>query len=120
MARTSLTATSAPGSNPTTGTTITWNDADATNDNQFTMSGNDLLLVRNAHGSTAKTVTINSSPDSQGRSKDITAESLAAGVVRVFGPFKNLLGWQQSGGVLHLEGEDNNIKFAVIRLPLNA
>jgi hypothetical protein len=28
------------------------------------------------------------------------------------------VGWQQTGGTLNLEGEDNNIKFAVIALPL--
>ena len=119
MSRAAITSTTAPGSYPTAGVSITWTSADASNKNQFTMTGNDLLLVRNGHASTAKTVTINSVADTQGRSLDITAESLGAGVTRVFGPFKNLVGWAQSGGVLNLEGEDNNIKFAVIALPLN-
>jgi hypothetical protein len=119
MARVSITKSNAPGSYPTAGVSITWTDADATNKNQFTMGGNDLLLVRNGHASTAKTVTINSVPDAQGRSRDITAESLAAGVTRAFGPFKEIAGWAQSGGTLNCEGEDNNIKFAVISLPLN-
>ena len=119
MARTTITKTTASGSYPTAGVAVTWTDADATNKNTFTMGGNDLLLVRNAHAATAKTVTINSVADAMNRTKDITAESLAAGVVKCFGPFKHLAGWAQSTGALNLEGEDSDIKFAVIALPLN-
>jgi len=119
MARSPITKTTAPGSYPADGVTMVWTDADAVNKNAFTMGGNDLLFVRNAHATLARTVTINSSPDAQGRVRDITAQSLAVGAVHVFGPFKELLGWQQTGGKLHLEGEDNNVKFAVVALPLN-
>jgi len=119
MARTSITKTTALGSYGTDGVSVTWTNADSSNGNSFAMTGNDLLLVRNAHASTAKTVTINSVADQMGRTGDITAESVAAGVVKAYGPFKDKPGWEQSGGVLHLTAEDNNIKFAVIALPLN-
>lgn len=117
MARTTITKSTAPGSNPTAGVAVTWVDCDSTNGNQFAMTGNDLLLVRNAHASTAKSVTITSVADSQGRSGTITAESLNAGVVRCFGPFRDKEGWAQAGGYLYCTGTDNNIKFAVIELP---
>jgi len=117
MARTALTVTTAPGAYPTAGVALTWDSADASNGNDFVFTGRELILVRNAHASTAKTVTLTSAADPQGRSGDITAESLAAGVVRCFGPFRNKTGWNQSGGKFHLTAEDNNIKFAVIRLP---
>lgn len=119
MARVSITKTTAPGSNPTAGALITWTDADASNKNSFVMNGNDLLLVRNAHATDAKTVTLNTVADAQGRTKDITAESLAAGVVRIFGPFRDMVGWAQTSGVMHLEGSTSDIKFAVVALPQN-
>lgn len=116
MARTALTKTTAPGSNPTAGVTVIWADADAVNQNSFVMTGNDLLLVRNTHATDPKTFTVNTSADEMGRTKDITAESLNAGVMRVLGPFRDKTGWMQSGGVLHLQGETTDIEFAVIAL----
>ena len=73
MAPTALTKTTAPGSYPTAGTTVTMNDADAANGNYFTMTGQELLLVQNAHASAAKTWTLTSVANSRGRSRDITA-----------------------------------------------
>ena len=117
MARTALTKTTAPGAYPTAGTTLTWNDADAANGNTFPMTGRDLVLVRNGHATTAKTYTVTSAADAQGRSKNITAESVAAGVVRVLGPFRNKNGWAQASNAFYIDGEDNNVKIAVIVLP---
>ncbi len=51
-----------------------------------------------------------------GRTKDIAAESIAAGVIRVIGPMKAKLGWSQAGGKFHLEGSNAAVKFAIIRL----
>jgi hypothetical protein len=117
MARTALTKTSAPGGYPTAGVTVTWNDADSSNGNDFAMTGRDLVLVRNGHASAAKTYTVTSAADSQGRSKNITAESLVAGAVVCLGPFRNKTGWAQSSNKFYIDGEDNNIKIAVILLP---
>lgn len=116
MARTLITKTQAPLSFPTAGVAVTWTDADASNNNQFLMTADDLLLARNAHASAAKTVTVNSSADQQGRTLDITAQSIVAGKVYMFGPFTNKVGWVQTGGYLFCTAEDNNIKFAVIKL----
>lgn len=117
MPRTALTKTSAPGPYPTAGTTLTWNDADSANGNDFAMTGRDLVLVRNGHAVTTKTYTVTSAADSQGRTKNITAESLTAGAVVVLGPFRNKSGWAQASNKFYIDGEDNNIKIAVILLP---
>jgi hypothetical protein len=117
MARTALTKTTAPGTYPTAGTTLTWNDADSANGNDFSMTGRDLVLVRNNHATDPKTYTVTSAADAQGRTKDITAEALAAGTVVVLGPFRNKTGWSQSGNKFYINGEDNNIKIAVVLLP---
>ena len=116
MARATITKTQSPGKNPAAGVVVTWTDCDPSNHNQFLMSGDDLLLVRNAHADTAKTFTLNSVADAQGRTGDITAESLAAGAVRVLGPFEDKTGWMQSNGYCYLTGESTDIKFAVIKL----
>lgn len=118
MARTALAISIAPGTNPSAGVNVTFTAADAANDNSFVFTGRELLLVRNVHATLAKTYTINSSANQKRRTGDITAVSMAAGVYHVLGPFRDKDGWQQTGGVIHLEGEDSSIQFAVIVLPL--
>lgn len=119
MARTLLTKIVATGSFPSAGVVAALTAADASNGNSFQMNGNDLVIIWNDHATDAKTVTIHSSPNSNGRTGDITAFSIVAGTARLFGPLKKSEGWIQTGGVCHINGEDNNIKFSVIALPLN-
>lgn len=116
MPRTRLTKTTAPGSYPADGVTATQGAADVTNKNDLLMTGDDLLIAYNS-GVSSSTVTINSAANERGRTKDITAESIAAGAVRVYGPFKQKSGWMQSGGVLHLEAAAADVKFVVVKLP---
>jgi len=115
MPRTALAKIQSPGSFPTAGVLCTFTAYDAANMNDFSMTGDDLLLVRNVAVS-AKTVTINSSADNMGRSRDITAQSVAAATTVVFGPFTNKAGWVQALNKLHFQAEDNNIQFCVIKL----
>lgn len=116
MARTRLVKTNAPGSYPADGVTATQGAADVANKNDFIMTGDDLLLAYNA-GVGSSTVTINSVANERGRTKDITAEAIAAGAVRVYGPFKQKAGWMQAGGVAHLEAAAADVKFVVLKLP---
>lgn len=116
MARTALTATVAPGPFPTAGTAVTMNVGDASNNNFFAFAGNELVVVKNAHASAAKTVTLTSVVDDQGRTGDIT-DSLVAGEVRVYGPFTDKTGWKQNGNQFWMSPESTDIKIAVIKLP---
>ena len=89
--------------------------ADATNKNQFTASGNDLVIAHNT-GASPYTVTISSVNDDEGRTGDITAYSVAAGAIAFFGPFKRH-GWAQTNGMIYLEASNASVKFAVVALP---
>lgn len=116
MATTAITKTSAPGPYGLAGVLVTQQAADVANGNHFQMSGDDLLIAENTDGANPYTVTITSVQDGQGRLGSITAESLAAGVVRYFGPFRKKAGWAQTTGVLNVSGENAAIKFSVIKL----
>ena len=116
MGRTTLTKTTAPGGYASAGVTVTMAAADTVNKNQFVASGNDLVVAYNSSGG-GLTVTIESSNDERGREEDITAEAIAAGAVRIFGPFKNL-GWRQSGEqYIYLEASAADVLLGVIQLP---
>jgi hypothetical protein len=89
--------------------------ADVANKNQFTPSGDDLVIVQNSHASTAYTFTLTSAPDPFNRTGDITTYSLAAGEVAVFRI--KTLGWAQvADGKVYLEGSNAAVKFAVVPL----
>jgi len=115
MARQNHTAQAAPGKWPAAGAVVTFLAADVTNKEQFTLTGRELLLAKNTGGSPF-TVTINSVNDPYNRTKDITAESVAAGAERMFGPL-DVVGWKQTDGRLYFEASNVAIQFAVISLP---
>lgn len=115
MARIDHTVQAAPGKWPSAGGLIAWLAADAVNKEQFPLTGQELLLAWNT-GASPYTITITSIADPYGRSDDITAESIAAGDIRMFGPF-DIVGWQQSDGNLYFEATNAAVEFAVISLP---
>lgn len=82
------------------------------------VNGKTLLLAMNTSPDTAYTVTIDSTPDAQGREGDITAYSIPFGKVVSFGPFKRA-GWEQDSTdhLLHFQGSNAAVKFAVLQLP---
>src|SRR4030042_468228 len=89
--------------------------ADVGNGNQFTAGDNDLVIAYNS-GATAHTITITSSNDPYGRTKNITAYSLDAGEYAVFGPLKQT-GWVQSTGKILISANHAEIKFIIVQLP---
>jgi hypothetical protein len=93
---------------------FTWLAADPANDEQFIMTGKELLLARNV-GASPHTITITSVPDQFGRPGDITADSIAAGAFECYGPFASH-GWQQTDGMLYFEADNLEVEFAVIRI----
>lgn len=115
MARTDLTKTEAPGSYGGSGQAVTMVAADVANQNAFVAQGADLIVVHNTD-SGAHAVTVTSAPDPFGRNDDISSESIAAGEIRVFGPFKTT-GWIQSDGKIYLEADDATVELGVVKLP---
>jgi hypothetical protein len=77
-------------------------------------NGKTYLLAQNTD-SGAHTVTITSVADNLNRVGDITAYSLAAGVIAQFGPFQSV-GWS-NGGQLWFQADNALVKFAVVTLP---
>jgi hypothetical protein len=110
-----LTKTTAPGNAAAAGAAVTLTACDTVNFNQFTPGGNDLIVAQNTGGA-PYTVTVTSSPDELGRLGTISAESIAAGEVRIYGPLKNL-GWIQADGKVYLQASNVAVKFGVITLP---
>lgn len=117
MARTTLTPTDVTGKFPTTPVTITETAADATNLNQCRLTGREILIARNDHATDAKTFTVTSvAHPITGRTDDITAHSIAAGVSVMVGPLAPE-GWRSTDGYLYFAGETTDIKFQIIRIP---
>lgn len=114
MARTTLTPQDAPGSYAAAGLALSQVVADVSNGNDFVMSGKDLLIAQNTD-SAAHTVTIASVADQLGRLGSITAESIAAGAIHVFGPFQPT-GWSNAGK-LQINASDATVKFSILRVP---
>lgn len=115
MARTLLTKTTAPGGYAAAGGAVTMAAADVGNLNAFVASGTDLVIAQNS-GASPYAVTITSAPDPWGRTKDIATESIAAGEIRIFGPFPQA-GWMQTDGRVYLQASNAAVKFGVIELP---
>jgi len=120
MARQSHTAQEPPGKYPATPLTaesadFTWTAADAANKEEVTLTGREIILIRNDDAG-AQTVTFDSVVDDKNRKGDITDYSVGAGKYAHFGPFPKD-GWAQTDGTLHFEASDANIHIAVIKLP---
>ena len=115
MSRVSLAADAVSTSGyPTAGTTVAQNAADATNFQMTTFTGKEIILAYNTDDTDPFTVTITSSTDSHGRTKDIATESVPALTLRMYGPFK-ADGWQQANQQLYFQASNAAIVFSVIR-----
>lgn len=114
MARVDNVRTKAVGPWPTDGVVVTMTAADATNKQQTPCTGREIIVAQNT-GAVARTVTINSVP-LHGRAGDITADSLAAGAIVIYGPFDRR-GFKQSDNKIHFEANNAEVKFGVIELP---
>ena len=115
MARTVLTKDTAPGTNAAVGKVLTQAAWDNANGNRFIATGKELVLAQNTDVG-AQTVTITSVADPYGRTGNVTAFSIPAGGLAIFGPF-NVQGWQQSDGYIYIDASVVTVKFSVIVLP---
>jgi len=90
--------------------------ADTVNNEQTTLTGREIVIVRNTTGG-ALTCTFTSVKSGLGRTGDIAAYSVGANEFAMFGPFE-LTGWIQTDGNLYFSGSAVGLEFAVIRLPV--
>ena len=115
MPRQTLTAAAATGPWPPldAGVLVAATAAHATDKEQTLLTGREILLARNS-GATPRVVTITSKADTTtGRVGDVTA-TVAAGAIRMFGPFDQD-GFRQSDGMLYFEAAHAEIIWSVIR-----
>lgn len=90
---------------------VTFVAGDDVDFNDWTPSEGDILLVQNTDVG-AQTVTIDAAADEVGRDGAITAYSLAADEIAIFGPFKRSA-WKQVDGKIHVDVSDATVKLAV-------
>lgn len=115
MARNTLTKTEASRNGfPTDGVTLTFEAANTTDKEQVALTGKEIVIAHNTNAG-AQTVTI-TSVSYLGRTGHITADSIAAGAMHIYGPF-DLRGWKQADGYLYLEASSADVEFAVITIP---
>lgn len=93
--------------------------AGSTGTDTIACNGRDIILAWNTHAIDPYTITILSEDDEKGRSEDISAYSLAAGEIAVFGVgLTKSSGWIDSAtGLITVDVENAAIKWAVLRLP---
>ncbi len=116
MPRTVLTPIAVPSAYAIVPVALAFTAWDAANGNKFISTGREILLVKNAHATLAKTVTIPSVADDQGRTGDITAYSIPALATYTFQQFAQD-GWKQSDGYINVDGSTTDIQFCVLQLP---
>lgn len=115
MPTTLLVKTVLPGPYDTDGVTITWAAADTVNNNHFLSTGKEILLARNDDAG-AQTVTVTSTADPQGRTGDITADSIAAAAYHAWQKFP-VSGWRNTAGEIVVTASDAGIFLAVLEIP---
>lgn len=107
-----ITKTQAPGRNADAGALVIWTVATGA-DQEAAFDEGAVLHAKNT-GAGAPTVTVYSAPGKlTGRIDNITAEAIAAGAQRVYGPFTKD-GWQQANGKLKFLGSTADISFAIL------
>jgi hypothetical protein len=89
--------------------------ADFADGASFTLTGKEILLVRNDNVG-AQTVTVSSVVDPYNRTGNITTYSVGIGEFAVFPPFPKE-GWAQTDGKLYFAASAADVYFAVLRLP---
>jgi hypothetical protein len=94
--------------------TLTFLAADPANDEQFSITGQEIIIARNT-GASTRNVIITAVADRFKRTTNVT-KAIAAGAFAMFGPVE-LEGWMQSDGKLYFEADNAEVTFAVIKLP---
>ena len=120
MPRTNIVAQPTPGAYPVlpvagNALDLAMAGADVGNGNDTALVDSKTLVVAQNTNVGAKTITFTSVADSLNRTGDITAYSIGAGELAMFGPFKTV-GWAHTAR-LWIDAESADVKIAVITLP---
>ena len=94
---------------------LSFEASDSANGNEVTCTGDELVIVENTDAS-PQTVTLTTKTDEYGRAGSITAYSLAAGDIAIFGPFP-LDAWRQTDDQLYIDTSDDLVHIALVRVP---
>jgi len=87
---------------------------DASNGNSYPATGNEILFFYNSD-TAAHTITVSSVADNLGRAdSSLQSYSIAAGAF-AFLEMSQIIGWQQSGGLIYLATSSALVKVAVLR-----
>jgi hypothetical protein len=93
---------------------LTFTAADVALGNHYAATGKEFVIVQNSDPTNAYTFTLTSQPDTYGRTGDVTAYSLAAGEIGMYGPIP-IDGWRNAAGQVLISGSNAAIKFAIVR-----
>ena len=94
---------------------ITFAACDAVNGNSFPATGHELLILFNSD-SGAHNVTITSQADTRGRTQDVTAYSIGAGLYSMFAFVGSTEGWADGSGNITFTAADATVKAAVVKV----
>jgi hypothetical protein len=114
MARTVLTVKELPRTHPGGEVVYTWEAADIVDQNEFMLTGREVLLIKSADGA-PQDVVIDSVSDRFGRQGPLTVTVAAGAEVAL--AFLSREGWMQPEGTLHLDCSVVTLSYAVLRLP---
>lgn len=110
-----LTITNAPGSYPQSWVKVTMNATNAGGDT-FESTGAEMLLIQNT-GAGSVDVSVISVDDAQGRAETIEF-AVAAGAIKIVGPFTKVAGWQTPTGAIQvLADTPADTLIGVVRMP---
>lgn len=96
---------------------VTETAADVGNSNSFVHTGREIITLR-VTGAAARTLTITSTPDENGRTKDIDTYSVGVGELHAIPPLKSQ-GWVQPDGKVHLAGSHAELVIGILGIPAN-
>lgn len=102
-----------PGSVSAGALALTFTAADTTNNNEFALSGHEVLVAQNTDAAD-QTITLHSTADSRGRTADIATYSIPAGAFAFFSFLAGTEGWIESDGNCYIDASSANVKFAVL------
>lgn len=92
---------------------LTFAACDPSNGNKFAVTGHELLVLNNTDTG-PHNVTITSQPDSRGRTQDISAYAIGAGLFAMFAFLGSTEGWADAGGFVTFTAADATVKAAVV------